>query len=87
MDRKLNLSTDELARPFKGELGATFPVILSPLQLAELVGLSVKTIYAWMAAGHLDGCYRRRGKHCLIWRDRALNKLFNGRNWSESNDE
>lgn len=81
--RKLNLSSDEIARPFTGELGAQFPVILSPEQLAELLGLSVKTIYEWMARGRLDGAYRKRGKHALIWRDRVLDVLYNGKEWQK----
>jgi len=78
MDRKLQLSAAEISRPFEGESGRQFPIILSPTLLAELLGLSVKTVYGWIADGRLDGCYRKRGKHCLIWRDRALNKIFNG---------
>lgn len=80
--RKLNLTDDEIARPFAGAEGEPFPAILSPDQLAELVGLSVKTIYEWMSKGRLDGTYRKRGKHALIWRDRALDALFNGKEWS-----
>jgi len=70
------------ARPFAGERGERFPPVLSPEQLAELLGLSVKTIYEWMPKGRLDGAYRKRGKHALIWRDRALDVLFNGKEWS-----
>ena len=80
--RKLNLTDDELARPFTGERAEQFPVILSPARLAELLGLSVKTIYEWMSKGRLDGSYRTRGKHALIWRDRALDILFNGKEWN-----
>lgn len=79
--RKPNLSADEIARTFAGELAERFPPILSPAQLAGLVGKSIKTIYAWMAMGRLDGAFRRRGKHALIWRDRALALLFNGKDW------
>lgn len=46
-----------------------------------MLGLSVKTIYEWMSKGRLDGAYRKRGKHALIWRDRALDILFNGKEW------
>ena len=83
MDRKLNLSASEISRPFEGELGKTFPVILSPILLAQILGLPVKTIYRWISIGRLNGCYRKRGKRCLIWRDRALNKLFNGEPWDK----
>lgn len=80
--KKPNLSAEELARPFAGEWGERFPPILSPQQLAELLGLSVKTIYEWMAKSRLDGAYRKRGKHALIWRDRALDMILNGKEWS-----
>jgi hypothetical protein len=47
---KPNLTRNEIARAFEGDLTATFPPIISPSQLAELLGLSVKTIYSWIAA-------------------------------------
>ena len=62
------LSKDEIRRV----LGDAVPPILSPRALAGLLRLSVKTIYEWKAKGRLDGAYRKRGRHCLIWRDRAL---------------
>lgn len=61
-------------------LGAA-PAIISPKQLAALLGVSTKTIYHWIGADRLNGAFRRRGKHCLIWRDRALACIFNGRDW------
>jgi excisionase family DNA binding protein len=57
------------------------PPILSPAQLAGLLNLSVKTVYEWIAKGRLDGAFRKRGKHVLIWRDRVLDLLFNGPAW------
>ncbi|MBL9081824.1 MAG: helix-turn-helix domain-containing protein [Planctomycetales bacterium] len=59
------------------------PVIISPIQLAGVLGLSKKTVYEWIAKGRLDGAFRKRGKHNLIWRDRALEILFNGPEWTE----
>jgi excisionase family DNA binding protein len=56
--------------------------ILTPDQLAELSGLSVKTIYEWIAKGRLDGAFRKRGKHNLIWRYRGIALIFNGPEWS-----
>jgi hypothetical protein len=79
---KLNLTDAKIAGPFAGAGADRFPVILSPAQLAELRGLSVHTVYEWMAKGRLDGTYRKRGKHALIWRDRALNVIFNGKEWT-----
>ncbi|MFO0802849.1 MAG: helix-turn-helix domain-containing protein [Gemmataceae bacterium] len=81
MAKALKLSDEDIARPFVGELAERYPPILSPAQLASLLHLSPKTIYDWMARGRLDGAYRKRGKHALIWRDRVLDVLFNGKDW------
>ena len=43
---KPRLTEDELLRPFQGGEGARFPPILSPAQLADLLGKSPKTVYA-----------------------------------------
>jgi predicted site-specific integrase-resolvase len=67
---------------FAEELNSEFPPILRPAALAKMLGLSVKTIYGWISAGRFDGCMRKRGKHCLILRDRAIEKLFNDETWS-----
>lgn len=72
---------EELQRPFLGDLAEQFPPILSPAQLGELCGIRQKTIYEWIAKGRLDGSFRKRGKHILIWRDRAIDILFNGKEW------
>ncbi len=79
--RARKLSKAEIQQAFADGSGAQFPPILSPAQLAELLNLSVKTIYDWIANGRLDGAFRKRGKHNLIWRDRALALLFNGPEW------
>ena len=79
---KPRLTDEEVARPFQGALADRYPPVLSPEQLAGLVGLSVKTIYEWLAKGRLDGARRKRGKHQLIWRDRAIQILFDGKEWS-----
>ena len=79
---KLHLTQNEIARPFSGDQAQLYPAVLSPQQLALLLGKSVKTIYDWMAKGRLDGSYRKRGKHVLIWRDRALDIIFNGKDWN-----
>jgi excisionase family DNA binding protein len=78
-----NLTRQEIQQAFASDAGVAFPVILSPRQLAELVGLSAKTIYEWLAKGRLDDAYRKRGKHVLIWRDRAIEILFSGKEWSD----
>jgi hypothetical protein len=81
MASRPNLSKAELRAPFNGDPSGIYPVILSPAQLAGLLGLSPKTIYTWISLGRLDGCFRKRGKHVLIWRDRALSKLLDGPDW------
>ncbi len=62
---------------------AGFPPILKVDQLAALLQLSKKTVYEWTTKGRLDGAFRKRGKHHLIWRDRALELLFNGPDWKQ----
>jgi excisionase family DNA binding protein len=79
--RKRNLTQGDLRQAFADQ-GGQHPVIMSPAQLAKLLGLSVKTIYDWIAHGRLDGAFRKRGKHNLIWRDRALEIIFNGPEWN-----
>ena len=48
---KCKLTEEEIRRAFQGLSGEAFPPILSPIQLAQLSGLSVKTIYEWIAKG------------------------------------
>jgi hypothetical protein len=61
--------------------GKDVPPILSPAQFAQLLGLSPNSIYAWIQAGRLSGCCRKRGKHIFILRDKALDRIFNGPEW------
>ena len=82
--RKPTVTKQELQRPFASSEGSDYPPIMTPAQLADLCGLSVKTIYEWIAHGRLDGTFRKRGKHVLIWRDRALDILFNGPDWNNA---
>jgi excisionase family DNA binding protein len=79
--RRQPIGRDEIARAFAGPGGAPCPPILSPAQLAALAGLSPSTIYEWITKGRLDRAFRKRGKHVLIWRDRAIDILFNGPEW------
>lgn len=76
--RKGSLTKEEISAAFAdGELKP----ILTPETLAQLLGLKTKTIYFWIANGRLNGAFRKRGKHILIWRDRAIDQLFNGPDW------
>ena len=82
--RKPTIPKDELQRPFTGAGGGDDRPILSPAELADLCGVSRKTIYQWISQGRLDGAFRKRGKHVFIWRDRALDLLYNGPDWSNA---
>lgn len=81
--RAKKLSIAEIQRALPNGPDARLPAIISPAELATLLGLSPKTIYQWLAQGRLDGAYRKRGKHILIWRDRAIEILFNGADWKK----
>lgn len=81
--RNRPISKEEIHQAFAGATGETVPAILSPAQLADLLNLSVKTIYEWVAKGRLDGAFRKRGKHVRIWRDRVLDLFFNGPEWKK----
>lgn len=75
------LSKAEILQAFADGPGAQFPPILNVGQLATLLQISPKTVYEWIAKGRLDGDFRKRGKHHLVWRDRALDIIFNGPEW------
>lgn len=81
--RKRPLTKDDFKQAFETVEGPVIRPILSPKDLSSLLGLSVKTIYEWLARGRLDGAYRKRGKHVLIWSDRALAILFSGKDWTD----
>ena len=80
--RTRKLSKIEIQQALNDADGLRYRPILTPAQLADLVQVSVKTLYEWIAKGRLDGAFRKRGKHVLIWRDRALDLLFNGPEWN-----
>jgi hypothetical protein len=77
------VSRDAIAAAFAKAGQADRPVV-SPKELAEILGLKEKTIYCWIGKGHLDGSFRTRGKHHLIWRDKAIDILFNGPEWEHT---
>ena len=56
------LNKEEIGRPFADP--ATAGPILTPAQLADLAGLSVKTIYEWIAKGRLDGASANAANMC-----------------------
>jgi excisionase family DNA binding protein len=79
--RKRKLSNGEIQQAFTDGPGTQFPPILNVAQLAALGQISKKTVYEWIAQGRLEGAFRKRGKHILIWRDRAVDLLLNGPEW------
>lgn len=89
LDQGINLKPSEIAATFAAEdLRGQFPPILNLPQLAKLLQKSPKTIYLWIDKGRLDGTFRKRGKGHLFWRDRVLDRVFNGPEWeSESNEQ
>ncbi len=74
-DAEISKGLEDLPSPIGG-----------PKDLAELLGLSISTIYEWISKGRLDGAMRKRGKHVLIWLNKAVDLVFNGPDWSKTNE-
>jgi hypothetical protein len=72
------LTKDEIRSAF----GDAVPAILTTKALAQVIGVSPKTIYEWVAQGRFNGAFRKRGKRNLFWRDRAIFQAFNGPDWT-----
>ena len=53
------VSREAIAAAYFRANGQADRPIVSPEQLAELLTLSRKTIYAWIAQGRLDGSFRQ----------------------------
>lgn len=86
--KSINLRAAEIAAAFDTEdLRRRFPPIITLQQLAELLQRSRKTIYLWIDKGRLDGTFRKRGKGHLFWRDRVLDRIFNGPEWDSETNE
>jgi excisionase family DNA binding protein len=78
MARPQRLTAEEIDLAFRDEATRNrFPPILSPEQFADLFGVSVSTTYLWITKGRLRGAVTRVGKHRRIWRNRAIEVLFN----------
>jgi excisionase family DNA binding protein len=78
MAKAQRLSSDEIQLAFEDEaMRSLFPPILSPEQLAQLLGVSRSTVYFWIAQGRFAGAVTKIGKHRRIWRNRAIEVLFN----------
>jgi len=78
---RLAVDQKDIERAFFDNSGGRFPPVLNVRQAAELLHVSVNTIYEWSSKGYLGGCCRRRGKRLFIWRDRLVSELFGGKDW------
>ncbi len=82
MSAGINLKPAEIARAFEADnVRFDHPVIMSPRQVARMLGLSIATIYQWTAEERFKGACRRGGKHMFYWRDRVIERLFNSPDW------
>jgi len=76
------LTAEEISRPFQGEWADRFPPILSHELAAKLLGIATSTLYEWKSEGRLTGCFRKRGKRTFFWRDKLIDSIFNGKEWT-----
>ena len=78
MARPQRLTSNEIQLAFDEKaMQEQYPPILSPEQFAKLFDISVSTTYFWIAEGRLKGAVTKVGKHRRIWRNRAIEILFN----------
>ena len=52
---------------------------ISPDDAAKLLGYPRSTLDAWASDGHLDGCWRKRGKHVRYITRRLVKWFFDGK--------
>lgn len=84
MSERIGLKKEEILAAFDTpELREKFPAVMNVEAVARMVGKSVKTIYNWVESGRLKGAVRRQGKCLYLWRDRVLDKIFNGPDWAD----
>ena len=76
------LSPKEIQAAFEADgWGKAYRPILTVAEVADLCRVSRKTVYYWISQGRLRGCFRKRGNHVLLWRDRVVDRIFNGAEW------
>lgn len=81
MAKHSSLTVDEIRAAFADPaMRAQYPPVLSPAQLAELLGVSRATVYLWIQQGRFQGATTRVGKHRRLWRDTALERFFDQSN-------
>ena len=77
MPRPTSISREEVQLAFQEEATrVAFPPILTPEQFGHLFGVSISTVYDWIAKGYFDGAITHVGKHLRIWRNRAIEMAF-----------
>ena len=85
--RSIQLKPSEINAAFEAaEQRQQFGPILDVPAVMRLLSLSRRTLYYWIADGRLDGTFRKRGKHHLFWRDRLVDRVFNGPEWEPNNE-
>jgi excisionase family DNA binding protein len=78
MARTQRITSDEIQVAFNDDATrSAFPPILSPEQFAQLLGVGRSTVYLWISQGRIDSAVTKIGKHQLIWRNRAIEIIFN----------
>ena len=78
---KVAVGQEDLERAFFENSGGRFPPVLNIQQAAELLQVSVGTLYEWSSKGYLKGCCRHRGKRLFFWRDGLIREMFEGKEW------
>jgi hypothetical protein len=85
-NQSIRLKTGEINAAFAAaEMRQLFGPILDTPGVMRLLNVKRRTLYLWIAQGRLDGTFRKRGKHHLFWRDRVIDRVFNGINWEIKN--
>jgi hypothetical protein len=84
MPAKNDIPSDELVASVNGSWADRFPPVLTANQLAEILAVSVKTIYFWKSKNRFAGACRKRGKHLRFRRDKALKLFFDGPEWTNA---
>lgn len=77
-DPGIKLTKKEINAAFGDEAGGGFPAILTMEQVSAMLQVPMSTLKQWKTEGRFDGCYRRVGKRVRWFRDRVIEKYFNG---------
>lgn len=77
-DPGIKLTKKEINAAFGDEADGGFPAILTMQQVSAMLQVPMSTLKQWKTEGRFDGCYRRVGKRVRWFRDRVIEKYFNG---------